>query len=124
MADQKLLQIVLIGQNELGDLLNEAHLRQLKQRIAVRLAIGSLAKGEVEQYIRHRWVHCGGAQALPFTLGAIDAIAAWSNGIPRLINSICDNALTVAFGLERKSIGVEDILAVAKDLDLKAPAAI
>lgn len=121
LADQKLLQIVLIGQNELGALLNEEHLRQLKQRIAVRLAIGSLAKSDVEHYIRYRWTHCGGSPSHPFSLGAIDAIAAWSQGIPRLINSICDNALTVAFGMERKAIGAEDILTVAKDLDLKAP---
>jgi general secretion pathway protein A len=121
LVDQKLLQIVLIGQNELGDLLNEAHLRQLKQRISVRLAIGSLAKSEIEQYMRHRWMHCGGSPTLPFSRGAIDAITAWSQGIPRLINSICDNALTVAFGMERKAIGAEDILIVVKDLDLKTP---
>ena len=120
-SDQKLLQIILIGQNELGDLLNENHLRQLKQRIAVRLSIGPLVKDEVEHYIRYRWVKCGGAPALPFSPGAIDAIATWSQGIPRLINSICDNSLTAAFGVERRLIGADDIAAVAKDLDLKAP---
>ena len=119
-ADQKLLQVVLIGQNELGDLLNQENLRQLKQRIAVRLSIGPLARNEVEQYIRYRWMKCGGSATLPFSYGAIEAISSWSLGIPRLVNSICDNALTAAFGQERRSIGAEDILEVAKDLDLKS----
>lgn len=120
-ADQKLLQIVLIGQNELGDVLNEDSLRQLKQRIAVRLSIGPLAKDEVEQYIRYRWTKCGGSNTLPFTAGAITSIASWSQGIPRLINAICDNALTTAFGQELKTVDTEQILEVATDLDLKAP---
>src|SRR5438552_2332399 len=95
-AEEKLLQIVLSGQNELGDVLNEHHLRQLKQRISVRLALGPLAKHEVEQYIHYRWTKCGGAPAIPFSAEALKAIASWSQGIPRLINSICDNALTAA----------------------------
>jgi general secretion pathway protein A len=120
-SDQKLLQIVLAGQNELGDVLNDNSLRQLKQRIAVRLTIGPLTKGEVEQYVRYRWMKCGGGPGVPFSGGAFEAIANWSQGIPRLINSLCDNALTAAFGADRKAIGAEDILSAAKDLDLKAP---
>ena len=120
-AEEKLLQIVLSGQNELGDVLNEHHLRQLKQRIAVRLAIGPLAKHEVEQYIRYRWTKCGGAPAIPFSVEAVEAIASWSQGIPRLINSICDNALTAAFGLGASVIEASHITEVAGDLDLKAP---
>ena len=123
-SDQKLLQIVLAGQNELGDVLNETGLRQLKQRIAVRLSIGPLAQGEVEQYVRFRWMKSGGGTAVPFSSGAFEAIASWSQGIPRLINSICDNALTTAFGADRKAIGAEDISTVAKDLDLKVPTSI
>ena len=120
-AEEKLLQIVLSGQNELGDVLNEHHLRQLKQRISVRLALGPLAKHEVEQYIHYRWTKCGGAQAIPFSVEALKAIASWSQGIPRLINSICDNALTAAFGLGASVIEASHIAEVAVDLDLKAP---
>jgi general secretion pathway protein A len=122
LTDQKLLQIVLIGQDELGDVLNQDRLRQLKQRIAVRIAIGPLAQGEVEQYIRYRWTRCGGPPTLPFLPDAIEAIAAWSQGIPRLINAICDNALTGAFGQGLKAIQASDVLEVARDLDLKPPA--
>lgn len=123
LSDQKLLQIVLLGQNELTEVLNQDDLRQLKQRIAVRLWIGPLAKAEVEQYIRYRWVKCGGSPTLPFAPEAIETVASWSQGIPRLINAICDNALTAAFGQEAKAILANDILEVAKDLDLRAPAA-
>ena len=122
-AEQKLLQIVLSGQNEMSDLLNQNDLRQLKQRIAVRLSIGPLAKLEVEQYIRHRWTKCGGTAALPFSPPALDAIAACSQGIPRVINAICDNALSAAFGLGINLIDVSHVLEVARDLDLKIPPA-
>ena len=118
-AEQKLLQIVLSGQNELSDVLNENRLRQLKQRVAVRLTIGPLAKPEVEQYIRYRWTKCGGAPAVPFSADALDAIVNWSQGIPRLINAICDNALTAAFGLGVSVIDAAQIRSVAEDLDLK-----
>jgi general secretion pathway protein A len=122
-AEQKLLQIVLSGQNELADLLNQTALRQLKQRICVRLSIGPLTKTEVEQYIRHRWVKSGGSAALPFSPTAVDAIGGFSQGIPRVINAICDNGLSLAFGLGIKSIEVGHILEVARDLDLKRPQA-
>ncbi|HWC00669.1 MAG TPA: AAA family ATPase [Bryobacteraceae bacterium] len=118
LGDQKLLQIVLIGQDELGRLLNEPHLRQLKQRIAVRLSLGPVAKGDVGQYIRYRWTKCGGNPAVPFTEDAIDAIAKWSNGTARLINAICDNALTLAFGQGVRTVTSAHIHEVAKDLDL------
>jgi general secretion pathway protein A len=95
-ADQKLLQIVLVGQSELDDILNRQDLRQLKQRVAVRLSIGPLAQAEVAQYIRHRWLRAGGDQP-PFSAQATNDIAQASRGIPRLINSVCDNALTRVF---------------------------
>lgn len=118
-ADQKLLQIVLTGQNELGDILNETNLRQLKQRIAVRLTIAALGRNEVQEYIRYRWTKCGGAPALPFTDEALTAIASLSQGIPRVINAICDNALTAAFGVGVNIVDLSHIQMVAHDLDLK-----
>jgi general secretion pathway protein A len=95
-ADQKLLQILLVGQPELDDILNREDLRQLKQRVAVRLSIKPLAPPEVGQYIRHRWLRAGGTHP-PFSANAIADIADISRGIPRLINSVCENALTLAF---------------------------
>jgi general secretion pathway protein A len=124
IADQKLLQIVLSGQSELAGVLNAENLRQLKQRIAIRLALGPLAETEVEQYIRYRWTKCGGAPAIPFSTEAVASIAAWSLGIPRLINAICDSALTTAFGQGVSTVDAQQIAAVAHDLDLKAPAAV
>lgn len=116
-ADRKLLQIILVGQNELDDILNREDLRQLKQRVAVRLSIGPLAQAEVGQYIRHRWLRAGGTQS-PFSAQAIADIAAVSRGIPRLINSVCENALTLAFAEESSVVEPRHVQTAASDLRL------
>src|ERR1700733_161482 len=61
-AEQKYLQILLVGQSELDEILNRADLRQLKQRIGVRLSLAPLARKEVGEYIRHRWLRAGGTE--------------------------------------------------------------
>jgi general secretion pathway protein A len=116
--DQKLLQIVLSGQPELKDLLNHPDLRQLKQRVAVRLRIQNLTPIEVKEYLLHRWAWAEATTPLPFTGEAVSLIALWSRGIPRLINSICDNALLLAFSTNSETVGPALILEVVKDLDL------
>jgi len=93
---RKLLQIVLAGQSELADLLNRDDLRQVKQRVEIRLQVRPLARGEVGNYMRHRWQCAGGSAALPFSVEAISLIAGGARGIPRLVNAICDNALLLA----------------------------
>jgi len=117
----KLLQIVLAGQSELAETLNREDLRQLKQRIAVRLALRPLTPPEVDQYVRHRWRKAGAATELPFASEAITGVAAWSRGIPRVVNAICDNALLLAFAAGASSIGAEQIREVVADLDLRHP---
>jgi general secretion pathway protein A len=117
-SDQKLLQIVLAGQTELKALLNREDLRQLKQRIEIRLEVKPLSSPEVGTYMMHRWARAGG-DTLPFTAGAIAAVASASHGIPRLINSICDNALLTAFGDEKRVVGVDHIRLVLRDLDME-----
>jgi general secretion pathway protein A len=117
--DKKLVQIVLAGQPELNEVLNRPELWQLKQRVAIRLQIGPLAGEQIEEYLRHRWTRTGGGRTLPFTGEAISLIALWSRGIPRLINSICDNALLLAFGTESQIITGDQILEVVRDLDLQ-----
>jgi general secretion pathway protein A len=117
-ADEKFLQIVLIGQNELDEALNRDDLRQLKQRIAVRLSIAPLAAQEVGQYIRHRWLRAGGGQP-PFSPEAVSLIADLSRGIPRLINGLCDNALTLAFGQGCSAVELLHVQASASDLQLR-----
>jgi len=116
--DCKLLQIVLAGQSELGHILSRPEMRQLKQRFAVRLRLDPLSSSDVEQYIAFRWAKAGGRIPTPFAAGAIDEIVRFSKGIPRMVNSLCDNALLRAFGRGALYVTADDIVAVAKDLDL------
>jgi len=116
---QKLLQILLVGQPELNGILNREELWQLKQRVAVRMQIQSLSSPDVPHYLSCRWTKAGGSEPLPFQAAAMDLIATWSKGIPRVINGICDNALVSAFGAGRKIVNPEDILDVVRDLDLQ-----
>lgn len=120
-ADRKLLQIVLAGQNELNDRLNLAQMWHLKQRIAIRLSLRRLNREAVAEYIRFRWCEAGGTKFFPFTNAAVDAIAAWSCGIPRLINSICDNALLIAFSETENTLDVEMVREACVDLMLPTP---
>jgi general secretion pathway protein A len=120
-GDDKLLQIVLAGQPELKGVLNHPELWQLKQRIAVRVNIDPLAARQVGNFIAFRWARFGGAEPHPFTKEAVSSIAQWSRGIPRLVNSICDNALLVAYSQQCRRVGANEILEVARDLDLPAP---
>jgi general secretion pathway protein A len=116
-GDEKLIQILLIGQSELDELMDRPELWQLKQRVSVRLAIGPLSVDSVDKYIHHRWTTAGGADS-PFDPDAVANIKKWSRGIPRLINSLCDNALTLAFTDEARKVGVAYVDAAAKDLQL------
>jgi type II secretory pathway predicted ATPase ExeA len=114
----KLLQIVLTGQPELRDTLNRPELWQLKQRVAVRLTILPLTRAEISDYLTHRWTRARGSMPIPFSEEAITLIVKWSKGIPRLINSICDNALLLAFGDSSRMVRAGEILEAAVDLDL------
>jgi general secretion pathway protein A len=116
-ADQKLLQVLLIGQNELDEILNQDDLRQLKQRIAVRLALTPLASAEITEYIRHRWLRAGGA-AHPFSPEAVEDIGSISHGIPRVINLVCHTALIGAFAERSSRVEYRHVRDAAKNLDL------
>lgn len=115
----KHLQIVLTGQPELRDKLNQANLRQLKQRVALRCKMHSLPNvDEVERYITERLLIAGSEQPNIFTPGAIDFIFQCSEGIPRQINNICDNAMLTAYAAGEQIIGRQIIEEVADNLDL------
>jgi general secretion pathway protein A len=114
----KYLQILLSGQSELDDLLNRHELRQLKQRIGMRLYIDRLIPLEIEQYIAFRWAKAGGREKPPFTPDATAAIIQWSQGIPRLINSLCDSALLMAYGDESPVVGLNYVRSAALNLAL------
>ena len=115
----KHLQIVLTGQPELREKLNQPNMRQLKQRVALRCNMHSLPNvDEVERYITERLLIAGSEQPNIFTPGATDFIFQCSEGIPRQINNICDNAMIAAYAAGEQIIGRQLIETVADNLDL------
>ena len=115
----KHLQIVLTGQPELRDKLNQANLRQLKQRVALRCSMHSFPNvEEVDRYITERLLIAGSEQPHVFTPGAVDFIFQCSEGIPRQINNICDNAMLAAYSAGEQVIGRQIIESVAENLDM------
>ena len=115
----KHLQIVLTGQPELREKLNQPNLRQLKQRVALRCKMHALPNvEEIERYITERLLIGGSDQPNIFTPGAIDFIFQCSEGIPRQINNLCDNAMLAAYAAGEQIIGRQIIEEVADNLDL------
>lgn len=115
--DRKLLQIVLMGQPELRDRLNDHRLRQLRQRIMVRYHLRPLKRMEVAQYIQHR-LQVSGAHGAPyFTWGAIWRIFRYSQGIPRLVNSVCDKCLLAGYVQQRDRIDYRMVGVAVRELE-------
>lgn len=114
----KLLQIVLVGQPELRDKLKLPELRQLNQRIVVRYHLGSLNFEETKAYIFKRLAIAGGKGNIKFAVAALKSIYEASSGIPRLINIICDRALTAAFVAETRVIDSEIEKKAIDELDM------
>jgi general secretion pathway protein A len=118
--DDKLLQIVLVGQPELDEKLDSVGLRQLKQRIAVRTHLGSLDAQEAKRYIQQR-LQIAGVDPISNPLFSEETIAAvfhHSHGLPRLINTICDNALVTAYARQLPAVSPDVIADVAKEFRL------
>ncbi|HEY2992204.1 MAG TPA: AAA family ATPase [Methylomirabilota bacterium] len=103
-TSQKLMQILLVGQPELRDKLNAPELRQLKQRIGLRCHIGPLSPEETRLYIRHRLRIAGATDAGIFTDAAIQRITEYSQGIPRVINIVCDHCLLSGYADSKRRI--------------------
>jgi general secretion pathway protein A len=118
--DEKLLPVVLAGQPELRARLNAQHLRQLKQRIALRCEIGPFTLWETADYIAERIGTAGGEAITVFTRDAVILIHEASRGIPRTINVLCDNALASGFALGRRPVDRRIIEEVSGDFDLAA----
>src|SRR5688572_14410467 len=116
---QKLLPLVLAGQPELRDRLNEVGLRQLKQRVTLRCEIAPFTQQETAAYIAWRIRTAGGDAAKLFTREAVMLIHERSGGIPRTISVICDNALLTGFGLGRQPVNYEVVLEIVNDFDLR-----
>jgi general secretion pathway protein A len=116
----KLLNIVLIGQPELADRLNDVSLRQLKQRIALRCELKPLSLNETTSYVAGRLRIAGGLPEKIFTHEAVVRIHQAAAGIPRTINVVCDNALISGFAAQAKPITVAFVEDVCRDFDLQS----
>ncbi|MGB6387196.1 MAG: AAA family ATPase [Terriglobales bacterium] len=123
-SQQKLLQIVLAGQPELDQKLDSHELRQLKQRIALRCHLDPLSSNDTREYMGRR-LKIAGASAVVniFSEPAVEAVFRHSRGIPRLINTICENALLSGYAKQAATITPEIIDGVARDLRLGVVAA-
>jgi general secretion pathway protein A len=100
---EKLLQVVLIGQPELQQLLRRNELRQLAQRVTARYHLLPLTKAEVVLYVAHRLQVASGNSSI-FTSTALSSLFQISGGIPRVINLLCDRAMTLAYTLQKPLI--------------------
>ena len=121
-VNQKLLQIILVGQPELEHKMDSPGLRQLKQRIAFRCRLNPLSREQTRAYIEHR-LRIAGAKlpaAQLFPESTMNAIAEYSRGIPRLINTLCENALIDGYARQKQVITVEMIAQVASDSRLES----
>ena len=114
-ATTKLLQIILIGQEELRTLLEQPELRQLAQRITGRYHLSPLSMDETAGYVKHR-MRVAGATAEAFTPGALREIHRLSGGIPRVINVVCDRALLGAFTREEHRVSPSFIRQAAAEV--------
>jgi general secretion pathway protein A len=115
---EKLLQVILAGQSELAATMNRDDCVQLKQRVSLRVMLRPLAPEDVGQYIACRWARAGGRERAPFSQQAVELTARVSQGIPRLINVVCDNALIVAFGEQSRVVEASHVSQSCLVLDL------
>lgn len=124
-AQEKLLQIVLVGQPELDRHLDSPQLRQLKQRIMLRCKLAPLGNHEIRPYIENRLSLAGHKpEAVIFSDPAIQLIYEYSNGIPRVVNMICENALVIGCAQQTHTIKPTIVEEVASDFHLKRAQAI
>ena len=115
----KLLQIILAGQQELDTKLERPEFRQLKQRISLRCALRGFDVEETAAYINSRMARAGIKEQTIIPRALIEEIQVRSQGIPRLINSICDNLLLTAFAMESKVTTPEMLDEVTADMRLE-----
>jgi general secretion pathway protein A len=117
-AEEKLLPLVLAGQTELAERLNNPSLRQLKQRVSLRCDLPPLNLHETAEYVAGRIRVAGGNTSVIFTRQAVEAIFDASGGIPRLISVICDNALISGFAAGCRPVTRRIVDEVLRDFDL------
>lgn len=116
---QKMLQIVLSGQPEMNDRLEQFELRALRQRITVRCRLSCLSPEETWSYLNSRLIAAGGGETPIFLPDAVEIMYAYSGGIPRILNSISDNCLLAGYSRGMKTIDGRVVERVAQHLELK-----
>jgi general secretion pathway protein A len=114
--DDKLIQVILVGQPELRHHLSDHSLRQLNQRIAVRYQLRPLNREETASYILHRLNIAGRPDGNLFSAAALKRVFTCSGGIPRRVNLICDRSLLTAYSEERGVISARDVNQAVKEL--------
>lgn len=112
---QKLLQIIMLGQPELRDKLSRSELRQLSQRVTARYHLGPLSRQEVSEYVNHR-LSVAGVHKKLFPDSIINRLYHLSNGIPRLINLICDRALLGVYAQGKERVDRPTLLKAAHEV--------
>jgi general secretion pathway protein A len=121
--EAKLLQIVLVGQLNLLDVLAEADMRQLDQRISLRATLKPLTRDEVDAYIAHRVSVARGSSSVSFDAAAVDAVHTITAGVPRVINLVCDRSLALGAQAGLAVITPDLIREAGEALALKVPTA-
>jgi general secretion pathway protein A len=119
--DQKLLQVVIVGQLNLIDILHKAELRQLEQRVSIRCSLRPLTREELEAYVTHRLWVARGSTSVAFTPKAFDLVHAISGGVPRIINLVCDRSLMVGCEKQTHRITEDEVVGAANQLGLELP---
>jgi len=116
----KLIQIMLVGQPELEEMLQQKELRQLRQRIVLRFRLRPFDADETEHYVQERMRLAGYTGKGVFRRGALRRLYHVTAGIPRLINAVCDGALLLCYSRGQATVGAGEVDEVARDLCLEA----
>ena len=121
--ESKLLQIVLVGQLNLLDVLRDSQMRQLDQRVSQKATLKPLTRDGVEAYIAHRLRVANGDESLTFAPDAVDRVYAFSGGVPRIINLVCDRCLMLGAELRANVVTPAIVDQAASRLELVLPEA-
>jgi type II secretory pathway predicted ATPase ExeA len=113
---EKILHVILVGQPQLNEILDHPEMEQLMQRVKLRYYIRALSEQEVGNYIRHRLSIVGAANRALFPSETLPHVYKYAGGIPRLVNTLCDTALTCAYADSLPGITGEVVEAAAKEL--------
>jgi capsular exopolysaccharide synthesis family protein len=116
-AGARTLQIVLAGQPQLHPLLQQPGLEALKQRVALSFGLEHLTPEQTADYVRFRWDQAGGGPDSPFRAEAVTGLWQCSRGLPRLINTVCENALRNAAAAGRRVLEANDFRQAAQHLE-------